>query len=1013
MPTPGRMGALTGIIQGIYEVRRELGRGNMGVVYLAHDLTLDRDVALKTLHDELARDPQAVAAFRAEALAAAKLISPHIVATYAVLDHDGQPVMVLELLRGEPLSRALEAGQTFAAADLVRVGGDVAEALEVAHAHGVVHRDIKPDNIVAEPGGAAKVMDFGIASVAASSGAGLGTAAYMAPEQVLGTADHRADLYALGGTLYEMATGRLPFEGETPEIILYRKQHEPPVPPSRFGVALPAAVERLILQLLDPDPAQRPQSAAEVRAVLDEAARTASTRRSTRAGATDALIGRDAERLRLAEACARAALGTTAVFVVRTDPGCGRSRFLRAVAEDAQAAGLRVLDLVPTVPGREVAGAALRAALGDTTLRAWCEGGPACILIDDAEDLDATSADAVLRACRDATQGLVCVIAAPAGSGHTWHARLDAEVLMLAPLDPEAFADLVRAHLHQPLFTEDFLRGVYDRTHGVPADVFDLLAAYRAAGVLAQEKGRWVVDGDPDTVATPAAMIARARRRLASCDAAQRALLACAAVQGAACDPDVLAHATGATLLATLQSLHALGDVVEWDADGRARFAHPAVREVVYGELAEPLKRAYHRAIAEAIAACRGEDDGAAASALADHAFRAGDFARALPYLLRAGERAAGLFDHDAAEGFYRRALDCYAQSETDTTAEQCTLRETLGGLCAELGRHADAFDHYDIAHSLAQAYGDRPRAARLAKLMGDVADARQDTELALRLYAEAQAVYEALGDTQGLADVYRATGNVYFERSDMPRVLEFYGKTLEIAEATSDKNLIARACNNLGAAYNVRGERATAIAFYQRSIDSYRAIEDARGEAQTTNNIGMTYAALHNWAEAVNFHRRAVNLASDIQFLELQAIARLGLAEAEARLGQLESAEENVDQALATFRERQDRLGAADSYRVKAVIAGLAGRAVEAEQYFEESMAVCDEIGGKLQEAECRRDYAVFLADHDRADEARLHLELALLTFTELQASEHAADVQRLIDGLDAAAARAEEQAA
>ena len=728
---------------GRYLLQRLLGRGSAKEVWLAHDLTLDRPVALSRVKGAGAEARERV---RREARLMARLGDhPQVVTVHDVIDDRGALLIVARYMAGGSLTARLAAapGHRLPVADVLRIGAELSGALAHAHAHGVVHRDVKPDNIWLAADGSAALGDFGIAlsadEGAVETGSLTGTPLYMAPEQAHGRRDVGpwSDLYALGATLYELLCGRPPFAGDA-EAVVEQHVRAAPVPPSRRVAGVPRALDALVLELLAKEPATRPGSAAAVRDRLGGGPPRAAA--ADAAAATDEpLVGRGAELARCQALLAAAAEGEPRVLALAGEAGIGKTRLATAVADDARARGGQVLW------GRAVAGAApfapwqpiLRALRGsaraDADLARLAGDGepggeedrlrlfdavaralervaaerPALVVLEDLHLADASSV-ALLRHVATTLGEARVLLVVTHRPGDALLAGLEhdarCERIMLRGLGEEDVRRLL------PPGEEAAAAVVHRRTGGNPFFARELVRLLEAEGGGAER-----LEAVPGSVRDVVA------RRLEALTAPARGVLESGAVLGRPFGIGTVARLAGGSPADAADAVdEAVAAELLVDAPGRPGrhdFAHDIVRDAVYGRLARRERTRLHAAAAALLREGGGGD--VTAADVAHHsllAARGGIGAEAAWDDARAAAREAeAVLAHAEARRFYEHALEACELGAAPAEPARAAAIAALAAACLAAGDVEESRRRHRQAAALARRRGDAPALAAAA----------------------------------------------------------------------------------------------------------------------------------------------------------------------------------------------------------------------------------------------------------------------------------------------------------
>lgn len=813
---------------GHFEIVRPLAKGGMGEVYLARDRRLDRDVALKVLPSHLLANQRAVERFAREARAASALSHPNIITVYDIGESAEAPFIAMELVRGETLDRVVHGSDDLPATlDLFR---QCAAALVAAHEAGIVHRDIKPDNVMVRHDGYVKVLDFGLArlaalearDVASSTQAGMvvGTLRYLSPEQAVGEPVTTAsDIFSLGTMMYELLTGTHPFSQGSEVATLAAIVTRTPTPPVEVRPSLPDAIDALVRATLDKDPAGRPTAAELARRLRDLAARidrgadagvgtdaTGGLRRTTpSSGASIApedassrtraiTVGRATEHTRLAECYAAAARGQGQLVALSGEPGIGKSTLLAALFERCRAAAVAPLiargqcserlagaeaylpilealdDAMQGAGGRAVRDAIERHAPTWATLLATASQPavddaprvvgssqerlkremaalfaelartrPLVLAIEDVHWADVSTVD-LLAYLGDRLAGMAALIVVTYRDAElraTKHPFLqvqrDLQARGVASELPLGFLTVedVSAYLAQAYaghrFPRDFAAALHARTEGNPLFLVDVLRWLAAQSVIAEDAGHWRLVRDLGELdrELPASVRSMIERKIEQLGAAERRLLAAAAVQGAEFDSAIAAAVLAADPIDVEEQLMVLDRVYafvrhigeeRWPdrtVSVRYRFVHALYQNALLAGLAPSRRAAWSETVAELLERRHGERAGERAAELAVLHETARSHDKAAAWFAVASANARDVHAYAESESLARRGLEQVALTAAGPAqlVQELQLRLALG--VASLVRRGyaapETADSMRRARELCAALGDSP----------------------------------------------------------------------------------------------------------------------------------------------------------------------------------------------------------------------------------------------------------------------------------------------------------------
>ena len=926
-----------------YRISGQLGVGGMGVVYKARDEELGTDIAIKVLRPDLGTNPEWISRFRRELVLAREVTHKNVVRIHDIGESEGLRFLTMSLVEGRSLLDVLGESGPLPVDRALNIFRQVAEALQQAHDAGIVHRDMKPGNILLGPNDVAYITDFGVArslehDALTRSGSIVGTLDYLSPEQVAGgPLDARSDIYALGIVLFEMITNQLPFNAGSQAEALAQRITGRPRDIDETGVQVPGYVGNIIRRCLERNRGRRYSSVRELVADLD--------------------AKRASGRIRLPRTAVALGLVLLAVAIAAVyRPWIGGQRAgslgaARAPTTEAAPVSVAVLPLADETGDPALAWTAsgvaemLAGHLAETPQLRVLDSGRVARTLQDLALASATKDEASLKRVAELLEVNRLVTGTVRRAGTT----LRVDLSLVSPSGAEAVAS---------------------RT--ISAETTDAAGLFRLVGELGERlRGELGAPRpssrplpEPQTASLEAAKAYReGRERLTVGDSVgaapsfERALRADPGFAAALLGLSEAYQALGYHEKALAASEKAAGTV--GSAETRLAWRVRARLALLRGDLSEAEK-----AYAELVT--RYPNDTEALLDLAAAQASQGAIAKAVLTLKRVTE-----LDRSDPRGWFLLGKNMILAGDARKAVTDPLVRALALMTQLENGQgQGDVLNAMGVAH---QRLGEYPQAlaryaeaAAVRKKVGDKRGAavslknRASVHLAMGRFAEAEPdllgareVYVKIGDRKGLADVWNDFGSLYEGRGEYREAQKAYQEALRLRRELGDDQKLAQSYDNVGYIFFLEGERDNAFVYWQQALDLRRKIGDKAGIVVSTQNMGFLQIAQGHWPEAMKSFLEALDRAREIDFAKALAVSHGNIGLLHQYEGRYTAASSAYAEALKILKRLDDKRGLAE-FTIKEAMALIElGRLGDAQAKLDAASAWVQETGNREQSAD------------------------------------------------------------
>lgn len=944
--------AVGAVLGGRYEILRLLGEGGMGAVYKARDRELDRPVALKTIRPVLAAGSSMLARFKQELLLSRQVTHKNVIRIYDLGEADGVKFITMEFVEGRDLRSILHEREKLSAQESVEIVRQVCEALGAAHGVGVIHRDLKPQNIMQENGGRILVMDFGLARTMAGdgmtqTGALVGTLEYMSPEQALGKQlDQRSDLFSVGLILYELLTGKMPFQAESALASLVKRTQERAVPVSDLDQTIPGRLSAVVSKCLESDPAMRYQTATEMLRDLE-------AWQGKVAGAT---LGFHTDVKPWAQTIPWPMLSAAVTLLVLAIVAyVFRGRLFSPPAKPAEIAPVLSLAVMP-----------FQNASGDASLE-WLGSGLAEMLsadVGESAHLRSVPTDRVLQAFHDL------------------------KIYANSVSDPSALGRIAKS-----TSADTLVWGQYSKSGDeirIDATLQDRKHTIRLKSEVASQK---------DISAAVDSLAAMVRQNLGLSSDFQKQLEAQSFKTNSNSAEALRDYTEGLQLLRQGSNLEAqkrlqaatTKDPLFAVAYSRLSEAYSALgydnQAEEFGRRAVELSQKLPQTQRNFIEASLDRVTKDNKKAIEEYESLAKSMPDDSDVELALGALYTDTGEYDKA----RTQLSKLLQAEPKNPR----VLWQMGGLEIMSGNTEAAFDPLNAGLSVAVQTDNQEAKALILQAIGVAYRLTNKPQEALNYYQQSLDINRRLGQKWGILASLSEMAQIYSLLGNSDKVLASLNQTLSLEQEIGAKKEAGDTLIDLGNFYNDRGRHDQALQMYKESLQIQRDSGDENYQALCLNNIGNTYFLKGQYQDALTYFQQALSLREKLKVTGAIAGTVESLAETNVRLNQYDQAAGLFLRALDLYRSAGDERGAAAGSGHLATLFIYEGRYGAAVKSSEDAVKTFRDLKEKSPVmAELLNGYGDALAEAGRLDEAQKVLEEALGLARELNSQDVVGEV-------------------